>query len=81
MKITKKELTEKEVTVDIVCNYCNNSLSDNVGNYEGLVEAYIEGGYNSKYSGDGNMYTFSICEECLYKKVIDNFVIQPTLVS
>lgn len=67
MKITEiKPVTiDEEVTVDIICNVCGNSCKDREGmNYEGLLEASVQGGYASKL-GDMLTYTFSICEGCL----------------
>ncbi len=67
MKITRKitrTITEEEVD-DILCNKCGRSCKDLSGwGYEGLLEAYISGGYGSKI-GDGVGCEFSLCETCL----------------
>jgi hypothetical protein len=64
MKIShnvKREI-EEEVVDDVLCNMCGNSCR--AYNYDGLIEYTIECGYGSKL-GDGNYYTFSLCEDCL----------------
>ncbi len=58
-----------EVTTDILCNKCGESLiegkdSGGEGVY-GLVDAYVSTGYFSPALGDGNTYKFDLCERCL----------------
>lgn len=54
----------REVTDDIICNRCGGSCRTRIGNYEGLVEAVVEGG-DGALLGDMVRFTFSICEKCL----------------
>jgi hypothetical protein len=77
MKIFEiKTVTEdrKEVQ-DILCNKCGNSCRT-AYNYEGLIEASVSGGYDSKL-GDMVTLTFSICEDCL-PALFDSFRIPPS---
>jgi len=58
-----------EVTTDILCNKCGNSLLEGKGSggedAYGLVGAYVSTGYFSPALGDGNEYSFDMCEKCL----------------
>lgn len=79
MKKTKFVKVEKidEVIDDIVCNKCGGSCKsadEYDTNFYGLIETYIEGGYNSISLEDGMSYTFSLCEKCL-KELFENFKI------
>lgn len=65
----KKEITE---TIDIFCNKCGMSCKGHCGNWLGLIEAKVSGGYDSTHLNDGDMYQFSLCEHCL-KELIDSF--------
>jgi hypothetical protein len=68
MKIVEKKIIEQTYVKDILCNKCGNSCFDvDKINFEGLIEAKVVGGYNSKYLGDMCSYTFSLCESCLWK--------------
>lgn len=58
----KKEVTE---TVDVFCNKCGFSCKDPNGQFCGLIEAEVSGGYGSTHLGDGDVYIFSLCERCL----------------
>lgn len=75
MKKTKKvAVTEVvEETVDIICNKCGKSCSNQkphkFRSYEGLIEAEVHGGYDSKVIGDLISWRFSVCESCLAKFV------------
>ena len=65
MKVSHKEpkTTEVEVIDDILCNQCGESCKQTL-NFEGLLEAHVQGGYGAKL-GDMDSYIFSICEDCL----------------
>lgn len=68
---------DKEILDDIICNKCGESCKDSSGmNYEGLIEASVEGGYASKL-GDTVRYTFSLCENCL-SALFDTFKFDPS---
>ena len=67
MKITEKQTRtiEEEITKDIICNKCGESLKDKCDmNFEGLQEIFVSGGYASLL-GDMVEFTFSMCEKCL----------------
>ena len=64
MKVTKTETKEVEVIVDAICNKCGASCKGSIGNLNGLIEARIDGAYDSSHLGDGNVYEFSLCEKC-----------------
>ena len=63
----KTETISKEVTetVDVFCNKCGFSCKDPYGQFCGLIEAEVSGGYGSTHLGDGDVYIFSLCERCL----------------
>lgn len=66
--IVTKEVTRtvvESVTEDVLCNKCGKSCKTPIGNYEGLIEARVEGGYDSPVIGDCVSWTFSVCEHCL----------------
>jgi len=66
----KKEMETKDIEVitDVICNKCGDSLRLYSGgkwyNYGGVIEATVEGCYESKYITDGTLYKFSLCEKC-----------------
>src|SRR5690606_34673443 len=65
-----------EETVDVICNKCGESCKDECGmNYEGLIEYKIMGGFGSKL-GDGSVYQFYLCEDCL-KTMFEGFKHNP----
>lgn len=72
MKIIKtiEQTIQQEIIEDIICNKCGNSCVNNTIDSgqvllaEGLIEKEIHCGYYSKM-GDGNIYQFSLCEDCL----------------
>ncbi len=69
---------EEEFIDDIICNNCGESCKDDQNmNYEGLIEADVNGGYASLL-GDLVHYKFSICEKCL-EKMFKGFKIQPDI--
>lgn len=72
--IEKIEVNE-EITDDIICNKCGSTCKTKCGNYEGLIETQVYGGYDALL-GDMVRYTFSICEICL-KDMFDKFKIPP----
>lgn len=84
MRLTKTVNVIKETTVDILCNMCGLSLSNEIRHsrdaefgFSGLNEVEVVGGYDSEAIGDGTSYTFSICEHCLVDKVFTQFTIPP----
>jgi hypothetical protein len=66
MRITYEALQTVHETKDIVCNQCGSSCYS-TPEYVGLIEAQVCTGYGSKFLGDGNNFSFSLCEECLVK--------------
>jgi len=81
MKIEKVRKVSKKILTDILCNKCGNSCnvvdppgteSSDIGNYYGLIEASVSGGYCSPALEDGKTYAFSLCECCL-KELFDEF--------
>ncbi len=66
MKITHKVMTETDFIDDIICNKCGEScINEDAPAPEGLIEVNLRGGYGSKVLGDGDDFTFSLCETCL----------------
>jgi hypothetical protein len=71
IRVITEEITKKEIE-DIFCNLCGKSLSPDRNSdilkreYYGLVEATVSGGFFSSHLEDGQVYTFSLCESCLY---------------
>ena len=80
MKLTKTVTLEVEVTDDVLCNYCGESLIGEGGNQNGLVETEVHGGFDSTGLGDGDRFTFSICEKCLLE-LFKDFLIPPQFSS
>jgi hypothetical protein len=79
MRITKKVTEEVEVTEDILCNKCGESMmpyNDDVGCVEGIVELKLGFGYFSERFQDQDMIQFSLCEFCLYE-LVSVFTIPP----
>ena len=81
MKITRTIQVDSEITVDVRCNKCGDSLIppsersvERAGNppLYGLVEQTVSGGFESTALHDLEHYTFSICEPCL-KEMFDGF--------
>lgn len=68
MKKTVNTIVTREETqlIDIICNKCENSLRGSC-DYEGLVEVEVGFGYDSKWFGDSNLISFSLCEKCLWE--------------
>lgn len=64
MKITELITQTVEITENILCNRCNQSLKAKCGGYEGLLSSQVFCGYDSKL-GDMNEYRFDLCEDCL----------------
>jgi len=74
MKITQKEMVEKEVTVDVFCNKCGGSCKRYEGpGFAGLIEKTVRG--DGPTLMDLTNYTFSLCEDCL-DKLFKTFKIQ-----
>lgn len=69
-----RELMEDEV-LDIICNSCGLSCKTD-SNYEGLIEAIIPGGFDSKVIGDERSIRFSLCEDCL-SPILARFKVPP----
>jgi hypothetical protein len=80
MKITKEKTITETVTIveDIICNNCGESCKtdSDFNQYDGLIEVCVSGGYFSKFIGDLNSYTFSLCEKCVME-MIKSFKINP----
>ena len=78
MRITHKVMTETDFIDDILCNKCGRScINDDAPSPEGLIEVNVRGGYGSKILGDGDDFTFSICETCLAQLFLE-FKIPPS---
>lgn len=72
-KIT--EIKDIEIVEDIICNRCGAIMNHDItGEPEGLTECYIEGGYDSKYIGDGVSFKFDLCEGCVVE-LMKQFII------
>lgn len=65
-KIKRENLANRD-EAEIFCNKCGMSCRGHVGNFNGLIEARVAGAYDSTHLGDGDMYKFSLCEQCLVK--------------
>lgn len=80
MRTTKliKQEVEVEITEDIFCNKCGESLKVNNDPliFCGLAEMKYSGSYHSHIFSDGDEYTFSLCEKCL-KNIFDECKIKP----
>lgn len=63
MQKFKQETRTVNVLDSIVCNRCEASLHNGM-NFEGLLNAMVEGGYGAKL-GDCIRYEFDLCETCL----------------
>ena len=63
---------------DILCNKCGKSLKTDCG-FIGLTETRIIGQFCSTNLRDGDIHSFSLCEECL-EALFSTFII-PTLES
>ena len=72
---TQKVVREVQEVIDVLCNKCGETCKDEM-NFNGLIEARIEGAYDSKYLEDTTRYKFSLCEKCL-KELFDTFKISP----
>jgi hypothetical protein len=83
--IYKTVTISREEIDDDICNKCRKSLwlqlgeDENSGNFEGLTETTLYAGYGSKL-GDGNVYRFSLCEDCLIE-FFGTFQIDPLQVD
>lgn len=87
MIIRKQVVVTKEVEQihEVLCNMCGLSCrgeKDNseppyqMGDFLGLIEETVMGGYFSEDFSDGDKYTFSMCEKCLLE-LFKQFVISP----
>lgn len=82
MKKTKtiKKTVEVTETLDILCNKCGITCSNekrkhgksDFNQYSGLIETEIHGGYDSEVVGDMTSWKFSLCEFCL-KTLVKSF--------
>jgi len=65
MKISHKETVtkEEEVEDDILCNQCGLSCN-NPEYYAGIIEYKLKCSFSS-ILGDGNIFRFSLCEQCI----------------
>jgi len=83
MEIKKNVKMEKETVEDVLCNKCGfsckrvypNSSNDD-GEFYGLIEVSFSTGYLSDPLPDCQIYTFSLCETCLYD-LFASFKIKP----
>ena len=82
MKKTEIRTRPVETTVEILCNKCGNSCGaknfpeDDLPEFHGLLEVYVDGTYFSPRLADLMRYRFSICEPCLLE-MFATFKIQP----
>jgi len=77
-----KQEAESGKREDIFCNKCGMSCRGYYGNNNGVIESRVYfngiikekvvGGYDSTHIQDGDIYVFSLCENCL-KQLIDSF--------
>lgn len=68
--IFKQEV--EKLKYEAFCNKCGMSCRSMGGDFNGLIEARVQGGYYSTYLEDGGIYIFSLCERCL-KKLFETF--------
>jgi hypothetical protein len=73
MRITKNITEEVEIVTDVICNMCGESCLSK-RSFNGIIDAYVEGGFDSTHLKDCTRYTFSVCEKCV-KEWFDNFKI------
>jgi len=78
MKKTEIQKIDTEVIIDIICNNCGDSCKSKAidGNFEGLIEAEVNGGYGAEFLVDMIKYKFSLCESCL-SSLFSKFRIYP----
>lgn len=76
MKIISKKLAEVEYVEDIICNRCGKSCKNEVGDFDGLIEAEVIGGFYSPKIEDGTKISFSLCEHCV-ADLVQDFKIPP----
>jgi len=63
IKYTLKTFQQQGID-DILCNKCGKSMKTECG-FIGLTEARVVGSYCSTSLTDGDIHSFSLCEECL----------------
>lgn len=60
----------------VLCNLCGGKMTPihdhNSNEIMGLQDLVVVGGYNSYHLSDMNIYTFSLCEECLRKLFVQS---------
>ena len=74
----RKEMTEVEYVLAIICNVCGAEFSEPGYTFEGFEGVRIKNtfGYGSRLFGDMTMLDMHICEECL-DKLVKACVVQP----
>lgn len=65
MKFTRKIVTPVTEIEEIFCNKCGLSCRSPYGDFYGLIEVEVTGGYNSTHLEDGEVHKFSLCERCV----------------
>ena len=71
MRVTHYVEKKVEETKDIICNKCGKTCKHD-DNFCGLLEAAVQGGYDSTHLEDMKEYSFSLCEECLKDRPLPN---------
>ena len=73
---TTEEFDEKvKYVTDVFCSKCGESCKTS-GQYHGLIDTKVYGGYSSPKLEDGTTYIFSLCEICL-DKLFQSFKLPP----
>jgi len=68
---------DKTIPISIKCNMCKKEMITDISPFGNGVNVCYEGGYDSDFFGDGSYLEFDICEECLFKKIINQLRILP----
>ena len=64
-KKRKQEIRDR--TAVIKCNKCGDNLLRGEMGYYGMIDAEVNGGYDSDPLEDTLIYRFSLCEKCVYE--------------
>lgn len=65
MKHTRTIDTPVTEITEIFCNKCGLSCRSPEGDFYGLIEQEVVGGFSSTHLKDGDVHKFSLCERCL----------------
>lgn len=65
MTKVKRDILANADKPEIFCNKCTMSCRGHIGNFNGLIEQEVRGAYDSSHLNDGDIYKFSLCEQCL----------------